>query len=109
MTTVSSSHEIASSLKFGDLKTIAIGMRVRIADMLEVAGRVAAVGHPERTMLPGLKSTNGPLGSGLSQAAGYAYALCYLRDEPQADEKVAPSVVTSVIEGTSYPSTKEQK
>jgi transketolase len=30
-------------------------------------------GHPERDMLPGLESTSGPLGSGLSQAAGYAY------------------------------------
>lgn len=32
-------------------------------------------GHPERHALPGLESTSGPLGSGLSQAAGYAYAL----------------------------------
>lgn len=31
-------------------------------------------GHPERTKLPGLESTSGPLGSGLSQAAGTAYA-----------------------------------
>ncbi len=31
-------------------------------------------GHPEREKLPGLESTSGPLGSGLSQAAGYAYA-----------------------------------
>lgn len=31
-------------------------------------------GHPERLVLPGLESTSGPLGSGLSQAAGYAYA-----------------------------------
>lgn len=30
-------------------------------------------GHPERTALPGLENTSGPLGSGLSQAAGYAY------------------------------------
>lgn len=35
-------------------------------------------GHPERLSLPGLESTSGPLGSGLSQAAGYAYALQYL-------------------------------
>lgn len=34
-------------------------------------------GHPERTKLPGLENTSGPLGSGLSQAAGYAYALQY--------------------------------
>lgn len=32
-------------------------------------------GHPERTMLPGLETTSGPLGSGLSQAAGMAYSL----------------------------------
>ena len=31
-------------------------------------------GHPEREVLPGLESTSGPLGSGLSQAAGYSYA-----------------------------------
>lgn len=32
-------------------------------------------GHPERTRLPGMESTSGPLGSGLSQAAGIALAL----------------------------------
>lgn len=32
-------------------------------------------GHPERTKLPGLETTSGPLGSGLSQAAGMATAL----------------------------------
>ena len=32
-------------------------------------------GHPERTKLPGLETTTGPLGEGLSQAAGMAYAL----------------------------------
>jgi transketolase len=31
-------------------------------------------GHPERMALPGLETTSGPLGSGLSQAAGMAYA-----------------------------------
>lgn len=31
-------------------------------------------GHPEREKLPGLETTSGPLGSGLSQAAGMAYA-----------------------------------
>ena len=30
-------------------------------------------GHPERTKLPGIESTSGPLGSGLAQACGYAY------------------------------------
>lgn len=32
-------------------------------------------GHPERTRLPGLETTSGPLGEGLSQAAAMAYAL----------------------------------
>lgn len=31
-------------------------------------------GHPERDMLPGVETTSGPLGSGISQAAGYALA-----------------------------------
>lgn len=35
-------------------------------------------GHPERTKLPGIENTSGPLGSGLAQAAGYAYSLQYL-------------------------------
>lgn len=32
-------------------------------------------GHPERVMLPGVENTSGPLGSGLSQAAGMALAM----------------------------------
>ncbi len=32
-------------------------------------------GHPERTKLPGVETTSGPLGSGLSQAAGMALAM----------------------------------
>lgn len=32
-------------------------------------------GHPERTRLPGLETTSGPLGSGLSQATGIALAM----------------------------------
>ena len=32
-------------------------------------------GHPERDMLPGLENTSGPLGCGLSQAAGIALAM----------------------------------
>jgi len=35
-------------------------------------------GHPERERLPGLENTSGPLGSGLSQAAGYAYTMQYI-------------------------------
>ncbi len=32
-------------------------------------------GHPDRQILPGIETTSGPLGSGLSQAAGMALAL----------------------------------
>jgi transketolase len=32
-------------------------------------------GHPERLKLPGMENTSGPLGEGLSQAGGMAYAL----------------------------------
>lgn len=39
-------------------------------------------GHPEREKLPGLENTSGPLGSGLSQAAGYAYSLQYIDKQP---------------------------
>lgn len=40
-------------------------------------------GHPERNKLPGLENTSGPLGSGLSQAAGYAYTLQYIDKNPR--------------------------
>ena len=40
-------------------------------------------GHPERVMLPGMETTSGPLGSGLSQAAGMAYSLKYFEKEDQ--------------------------
>lgn len=39
-------------------------------------------GHPEREALPGIETTSGPLGSGLSQAAGAAYAFQYLDKNP---------------------------
>ncbi|MBX3194152.1 MAG: transketolase [Microbacteriaceae bacterium] len=35
-------------------------------------------GHPERTALPGLETTSGPLGCGLSQGAGIAYVSEHL-------------------------------
>lgn len=40
-------------------------------------------GHPERTRLPGMETTSGPLGEGLSQAAGMAYVLQYIDESPQ--------------------------
>jgi len=39
-------------------------------------------GHPERKALPGIESTSGPLGEGLSQAAGYAWTLKYCDANP---------------------------
>ena len=40
-------------------------------------------GHPERKLLPGLENTSGPLGCGLSQAAGIAYSLQYFDKSTQ--------------------------
>lgn len=37
-------------------------------------------GHPERTRLPGVENTSGPLGCGLSQAAGMALAMRMNKD-----------------------------
>ncbi len=44
-----------------------------LATLREFGSRLQ--GHPERTSLPGLETTSGPLGEGLSQASGMAYAL----------------------------------
>src|SRR3989338_2485803 len=38
-------------------------------------------GHPERLLLEGLETTSGPLGEGLSQAAGMAYAFKNLKSQ----------------------------
>ena len=40
-------------------------------------------GHPERGSLLGVETTSGPLGCGLSQAAGMSYSLKYLGGSPQ--------------------------
>lgn len=40
-------------------------------------------GHPERQALPGIETTSGPLGSGLSQASGMAYHVRYLHPQPK--------------------------
>lgn len=43
-------------------------------------------GHPERELAPGLETTSGPLGSGLSQATGMAYYLKFL--QPNLNRRV---------------------
>ena len=40
-------------------------------------------GHPERLRLPGLETTSGPLGSGISQASGMALALRMNQEKQQ--------------------------
>ena len=39
-------------------------------------------GHPERTKLPGVETTSGPLGEGLSQGAGMAYVMKHIDARP---------------------------
>lgn len=60
-------------------------------------------GHPERWRLPGLETTSGPLGEGLSQAAGMAYAFrmdgkkqrvyCVMSDGEQQEGNVWEAVM----------------
>lgn len=62
-------------------------------------------GHPEREKLPGLETTSGPLGSGLSQAAGMAYGLamdgkknrvyCFMSDGEQQEGNTWEAVMFS--------------
>ncbi len=42
-------------------------------------------GHPERHRLPGLETTSGPLGEGLSQAAGMAYSFLMDKAKPSSE------------------------
>ena len=55
-------------------------------------------GHPERSRLPGLETTSGPLGEGLSQAAGMAYAFrtdaARDAERPSSDEERSASLTT---------------
>ena len=39
-------------------------------------------GHPERKKLPGVETTSGPLGEGLSQGAGMAYVMKHIDERP---------------------------
>ena len=54
-------------------------------------------GHPERLRLPGLETTSGPLGEGLAQAAGMAYAFRMdgkSRDVVRPDRPDRPDIVS---------------
>ncbi|MBP9821950.1 MAG: transketolase [Candidatus Pacebacteria bacterium] len=60
-------------------------------------------GHPERERLPGVETTSGPLGSGLGQACGIAYAsrmdgkkfqtYCFMSDGEQEEGSTWESVM----------------
>ena len=60
-------------------------------------------GHPERERLPGVETTSGPLGSGLGQAAGYAYAarmdgkkfriFCFMSDAEEDEGSTWESIM----------------
>ncbi len=56
-------------------------------------------GHPERERLPGMETTSGPLGEGLSQAAGIAYALRMDHNQPSGEGKPSPHVYVCMGDG----------
>lgn len=55
--------------------------RSELATLRQFGSRLQ--GHPERQALPGVETTSGPLGSGLSQASGMAYHVRHLHPQPQ--------------------------
>lgn len=55
--------------------------RTELATLRQFGSRLQ--GHPERQALPGVETTSGPLGSGLSQASGMAYHVRYLHPQPK--------------------------
>jgi transketolase domain protein len=55
--------------------------RSELATLRQFGSRLQ--GHPERQALPGVETTSGPLGSGLSQASGMAYHVRYLHPQPK--------------------------
>ena len=55
--------------------------RIELATLRQFGSRLQ--GHPERQALPGIETTSGPLGSGLSQASGMAYHVRYLHPQPK--------------------------
>jgi len=55
--------------------------RTELATLRQFGSRLQ--GHPERQALPGIETTSGPLGSGLSQALGMAYHVRYLHPQPK--------------------------
>ena len=55
--------------------------RTELATLRQFGSRLQ--GHPERQALPGIETTSGPLGSGLSQASGMAYHVRYVHPQPK--------------------------
>lgn len=55
--------------------------RSELATLRQFGSRLQ--GHPERQALPGVETTSGPLGSGLSQASSMAYHVRYLHPQPK--------------------------
>ena len=55
--------------------------RTELATLRQFGSRLQ--GHPERQALPGVETTSGPLGSGLSQASGMAYHVRSLHPQPK--------------------------
>ena len=55
--------------------------RTELATLRQFGSRLQ--GHPERQALPGVETTSGPLGSGLSQASGMAYHVRYVYPQPK--------------------------
>lgn len=55
--------------------------RTELATLRQFGSRLQ--GHPECQALPGIETTSGPLGSGLSQASGMAYHVRYLHPQPK--------------------------
>lgn len=56
-------------------------------------------GHPHREKLPGIETSSGPLGSGLSQAAGMAYALKLPASPSQGGDNKKNQVVCLMGDG----------
>ncbi|OZC02167.1 transketolase [Rubricoccus marinus] len=66
-----------------------------IKDFRQIGSRTA--GHPERHLLPGIETTTGPLGQGISTAVGLAMAEKHLAAQFNTGEHVVVDHMTYVI------------